>query len=341
MKKLQNSCDNFRRWHFRERSSIKQIHISYYLHSKPECVSFSAMDTHSIKVFLAVAEYESFSLASEKLHLTQPAVSKRIAQLEEQLGHRLLDRMARSVSLTEAGKLLLPYAKQILSSIDETQQAMNDLSGETSGQLRLAISHHIGLHRLPGVLKSYVAKYPKVCINIEFMDSEVAYEGIQHAKFDIAVNTLAPQSQSSIIDRQIWHDPLVLTISRDHPLAARTQVDMALLGKYPAVLPGMSTYTGRMIKQLFDEKDVTLNASMATNYLETVKMMVSVGLGWSLLPKTMVDDSVRMLCCQGIDLARRLGYIHHKERTLSNAARAFLTELESAGDPKTDLHAAP
>lgn len=290
------------------------------------------MDTHSLKVFLAVAEYHSFSIASEKLHLTQPAVSKRIAQLEEQLGHRLLDRFARSVSLTEAGKLLLPRAKMILQNIDQTQQMMNDLSGEIGGQLRLAISHHIGLHRLPDVLKAYVAKYPKVNITIEFMDSEVAYDGVLHAKFDIAVNTLAPQSHPSIVDRQIWHDPLVVTVAKDHCLAQQSEWDITELSKHPAVLPGMGTYTGRMIKQLFDAKGLLLNASMATNYLETIKMMVSVGLGWSLLPRTLVDKSISVLRCKDIDLARRLGYIHHKERTLSNAAKAFLLQLEQASE---------
>lgn len=288
------------------------------------------MDTHSIKVFLAVAEYQSFSLASEKLHLTQPAVSKRIAQLEEQLGHRLLDRFARSVSLTEAGKLLLPKAKQILRDIEETRQALNDLSGDISGPLRLAISHHIGLHRLPEVLKAYVANYPQVSITIDFMDSEVAYDGVLHAKFDIAVNTLAPQGHPSIIDKLIWNDPLVVTVANDYCLAQRTEVDIEELSRYPAVLPGMGTYTGRMIKQLFDQKGLPLNASMATNYLETIKMMVSVGLGWSLLPATMIDGSVRALECKNIKLARRLGYIHHKERTLSNAAKAFLLQLEDA-----------
>ncbi len=114
------------------------------------------MDTQSLQAFLAVADCGSFSRAAEQLHLTQPAVSKRIAVLENQTRARLFDRIGRRVSLTEAGRVLLPRARQILVMVDDSRRALGNLDGDVGGELILATSHHIGLHRLPPILGDYV-----------------------------------------------------------------------------------------------------------------------------------------------------------------------------------------
>lgn len=292
------------------------------------------MDTQLLEAFLAVAESRSFSQAANRIHVTQPAVSKRIAQLEEQLSCRLFDRIARNIRLTDAGLALLPRARVILQDLADTSQLIRDLSGSISGHLRVAISHHIGLHRLPPVLKAFAQGYPDVILEADFMDSEVAYGAILQGRFEMAVITLAPDDHPRVLARKIWRDPLQLVVATDHPLArGGGTIDLALLSQYPAILPGLGTYTGRMIKAFFDRHDRPLNATMATNYLETIKMMVSVGLGWSLLPATMVDDSLGSLVCPGLDITRQLGYIHHREKNLSNAALAFIGLLEAAAEP--------
>lgn len=291
------------------------------------------MDTQLLEAFLAVADARSFSAAADRIHLTQPAVSKRIAQLEEQLACRLFDRIARNVKLTDAGHALLPRARAILQDVADTRQLIRDLSGGISGQLRIAISHHIGLHRLPPVLKAFASRHPEVTLSAEFMDSEVAYGAIVQGRLEVAVITLAPEPHPRILARAIWPDPLQLVVAPDHHLAQQGgNVSLAQLGQYPAILPGLGTYTGRMIEALFEQHGQRLNATMATNYLETIKMMVSVGLGWSLLPATLVDASLWPLQCPGLALSRQLGYIHHRERTLSNAARAFISLLDEAAE---------
>lgn len=286
------------------------------------------MDTQLLEAFIAVAEAESFSKAAEKIHLTQSAVSKRIALLEEQLNCRLFDRIARSVALTEAGTALLPRANHILREIADTTQAMSDLSGDISGRLRLAISHHIGLHRLPPILKEFAQRYPEVTIDVDFMDSEKAYEGIFQGRFEVAVITLAPEPHPKIEAKEIWPDPLVFMVSDDHPLSHETTPTLENLRDYPAILPGLGTYTGRMTRALFEQRRVPLPPTMTTNYLETIKMMVSIGLGWSLLPQSMLDPGIKILKVSGVEIQRELGYIHHREKSLSNAAKAFIHLLQ-------------
>ena len=290
------------------------------------------MDTQLLEAFIAVADTGSFSLAAERIHVTQPAVSKRIAQLEDILDCRLFDRIARTVTLTEAGEALLPRAHRILQEFADTRQAISDLSGEISGHLRLAISHHIGLHRLPPILKRFAQQYPSVKIDVDFMDSEKAYEGILQGRFEVAVITLAPQPHPKIEARIIWPDPLVFMVADDHPLCASPRPSLNTLCEYPAILPGLGTYTGRMARSLFEEHGAPLPATMATNYLETIKMMVSIGLGWSLLPQSMLDKGLQVIHIPEIHIERQLGYIHHREKSLSNAARVFIQLLNESGN---------
>jgi len=240
------------------------------------------VDTQNLRAFVLVAESGSFSLAAEKLHLTQPAVSKRIALLEEQLGSNLFDRIGRNITLTEAGRALLPHARSVQRELAAAQQSVRDLAGDVAGQLRIATSHHIGLHRLPPVLSQFSKAYPAVHIDIDFMDSEQAYELIMQGEAELAIVTLAPAEEASVITLPVWPDPLDFMVGIQHPLAQTTNLSMAMLSEHPAILPGLNTYTGQIVARLFNQHNLTLRVSMATNYLETIRMMASVGLGWTV-----------------------------------------------------------
>ena len=281
------------------------------------------MDNQNLKAFITVAEIGSFSEAADRLYLTQSAISKRIALLEQQIGKRLFDRIARQVSLTEAGNELLPRARRILQEYENALQAINDLSGKASGTLRLAISHHLGLHRLPPILKQFAQQYPDVTLDIEFMDSEKAYEKILHGESEVAVITLALESHHNINSKKIWNDPLRFICAQDHPLAVLKKPALKDLAEYPIILPGLNTYTGRIIQNLFQKEGIPLKAPMSTNYLETISTMVEIGLGWSVLPETLVRD-LHVMPFEQVRIERELGYIHHTKRSLSNAAVAFL-----------------
>lgn len=286
------------------------------------------MDLANLNAFIAIAEAGSFSEAAERLHLTQPAVSKRIAGLEQQLDVRLFDRLGREVNLTEAGRALLPRAYQILNVLDDTRRALTNLNGEVSGRLTLATSHHIGLHRLPPLLRAFTRAHPQVALDIQFLDSEVAYEEILHGRAELAVITLAPETREPVHAVPVWDDPLDFVAAPEHPLARNGAVTLADVAQHPAVFPGGNTFTHHIVNNLFAAQGLTPNIGMSTNYLETIKMMVSIGLAWSVLPRTMLDDQVVRLPLPGIQLQRRLGYILHKERTLSNAAKAFMALLD-------------
>jgi len=282
------------------------------------------MDLDSLLAFLAVAETRSFSQAAEQLHLTQPAVSKRVAALESRLDHALFDRLGREIRLTEAGETLLPQAQAIVQSISDTERSLRELSGDIAGTLRVATSHHIGLHHLPPVLREFASLHPRVNLQFEFLDSEQAHERISHGDCELAVVTLAPRIEAPLQGELIWRDPLVFVAAPEHPLSQYETLSLSLLSRSPALLPDLNTFTGRLVRRCFDQHNLSISLSMATNYLETIKMMTTVGLGWSVLPSSMLDKSLKTLPIHEITLERQLGVVMHTKRTLSNAANAFL-----------------
>ncbi len=282
------------------------------------------MNISDLKAFVCVAEQHSFSQAAERLHLTQPAISKRVAALEDSLDTRLFDRIGRSVKLTTAGSALLVHAQKILLAVEDSRRAIHNLSGEVSGQLSVGTSHHIGLHRLPTVLKTFSQQFGDVQLDLHFLDSEAACGKVEHGELELAVVTLPPFDDSPLTMIPIWQDPLVLVTAHDHPLCALKRITPSQLANFAAILPSHGTFTRELIDDHFSDNRDQLNVRLETNYLETIKMLVSIGQGWSVLPKTLVDESLQ--AHQGYFSAERiLGIVHHPKRTLSNAAQAFIT----------------
>ena len=288
------------------------------------------METQNLTAFLRVAEEASFSAAAELLHLTQPAVSKRIAALEGQLGAPLFDRIGRQVTLTEAGHALLPHARAIAGHLDQARQSIEDLDGGVSGRLRLGTSHHIGLHRLPPVLRRYSEAYPDVTLDIDFMDSEQAFEEINRGHVELAIVTLPPNLDPGMVTRLIWRDPLDFMAASDHPLCGHRSLQLEQLTDFPVILPGLNTFTGQIARELFESRGLSLDISLATNYLETIRMMAAVGLGWTLLPRSMLQEPLVPLPVKGVAPERALGCVYHRNRRLSNAARTFAEMLDES-----------
>ena len=291
------------------------------------------MDIANLQAFKAVAETGSFSHAATLLFITQSAISKRITTLESELKTRLFDRIGRKVSLTEAGNTLLPKAHHILQEVEDSRRLITNLSGNIAGKLSIGTSHHIGLHRLPPVLRSFTKQYPDVELDLHFMDSEEACHAIEHGDLELAIVTL-PLAPAAILKTQtIWPDPLDIVINHQHPLAKQKNIQVNELAEHPAILPTRGTYTREIFEHTMDKHKLNLKVGLSTNYLETIKMMVSVGLGWSVLPRSMMSHDLAKLDISGVSLQRLLGAVWHAERTLSNAAVAMIEILNNEADP--------
>jgi len=306
------------------------------------------MDIHNLSAFIRVNEQNSFSKAAEQLFITQPAVSKRISALEAELNTRLFDRIGKHIQLTQAGQALLPSAYRILAELEESKRAIGNLNENISGRLCIATSHHIGLHRLPPVLRTFTHNYPEVDLDIRFMDSEEACHCVLKGEVELAIATLPEARWPQLKSQIIWRDPLDIVISSHHPLvmpgntpgkmpekisgtnasASPAQLSISQLCEIPAILPSQNTFTRVLLENALGLNHKNLNIAMETNYLETIKMMVSIGLGWSVLPVSMLTSDITILNVSGVEFERLLGVVSHQQRTLSNAAKTLMAELE-------------
>lgn len=292
------------------------------------------MDINHLNAFIEVARHQSFSLAAEALFITQPAISKRIHQLENELGTLLFNRINRKVTLTEAGHALLPRVQTLRNELEDIRRIASNLSGNLQGFLVLGTSHHIGLRRLPPALTYFNREHPSVRLDLHFVDSEQACLAVERGELELALITLPTELPEQLQAQHIWTDRLHIVTSSSHPLGKQAEVSLNELVKHRCVMPGKDTYTYRIIRQALMPYDNQLEVYISTNYLETLKMLVSSGLGWSLVPHTMLDDSL-IIVNTPLTLQRHLGVIFHHKRTLSNAAKLLLKILEQYADHST------
>lgn len=301
------------------------------------------MDIQSLQAFIEVARKKSFSKASETLFITQPAISKRIAALEDDLDTKLFNRISRKVTLTDTGKKLLPKAKELVGELNDLSRYATSLSDEIKGDLLIGTSNHVSMHRLPPILKVYRKQYSDVHLDMTFGESDIMCKLVERGEIELAIVTL-PQTLPDSLEKQVlWVDSLHLVVGPDHPLlqeklqrskTKQSKISLEQLSEYPCVLPSETTETYRVINRQMESAGLTLNVQMTNNNLDTLKMLVGAGLGWTLLPRTLLDDSVReiVLDKQSIVFERELGVVVHRKRSLSNAAKAMQQILNKSQD---------
>ncbi|MGL4186039.1 MAG: LysR family transcriptional regulator [Thiotrichaceae bacterium] len=291
------------------------------------------MDINNLTAFIEVAKQQSFSKAAEILFLTQPAISKRITALETELGTALFNRINRKVTLTEAGRALLPRAQNLRYELEDIRRIASQLSEQVAGSLSMGTSHHIGLHRLPPFLSFFNTTYPDVHLDLHFVGSEQACEAVEQGDLELAFITLPSELPPQLHAKALWQDELHIVVNREHKLAQFAEVSLEALQAERCILPGKDTYTYQLIAQAFQALTHKLNIYLTTHYLDTLKMLVSAGFGWSVLPHTLVDKTMVVLNTP-VKLTRQLGVITHRRRSLSNAASTLLTHLDRFSDGK-------
>ena len=233
-----------------------------------------------------------------------------------------------------------PQAEDILQRLEDMRQSLSIEPDRIGGVLRLTTSHHIGLHRLAPVLRAFRSRFESVQLDIRFEDSEIGYQRVRQGTGELAVVTLDPHGQSDLNSELLWHDPLCFITARAAGAESSEPKITQLkdLARLPAILPGPGTYTGKLINELFARANLRPLAAMQTNYLETIRMLVAAGYGWSALPRTMLADDLQVLDSLHFESkeiaapARALGLVTHPRHTPSAAANAFIEVVREFAD---------
>ncbi|GAA0214506.1 LysR family transcriptional regulator [Kangiella japonica] len=289
------------------------------------------MDIDLLRTFLTVARLKSFTLAAKELQMTQPALSKRIKRLEAIVDRQLFDRVGNHVAVTEAGQLLQQQAPQIISDIEDTVQNIRDLSGKVSGELHIGTSHYIGLHLLPEYLEQYADTFADVDVNIEFIDSELAYERVLSGELELALLTFPQQKDPRLEHELVWKDELAIVCHKDYDLATENN-PLAKLENYPCILPPAHTFPRELFEVQLANAGVTLGKVKTANYLEVIAKLVACKMGWTLLPTRLLQSPLVSLSSEQFLSDRDMGIIYRTNKTLSNASQELVKLLQTANN---------
>ena len=288
------------------------------------------LDINNLIAFIAVAEKKSFSRSADSLNLTQPAVSKRVAALETELATKLFDRIGRTIHLTEAGRMLLPSAKQISAELSRIENVICSLGDEVSGTLSLGTTEQIATYRLPEVLKTFHAQYPTVELNLNFASSELTLAALESGLIELAFCSFSAKDTAKFGTRfkhhEIWKDDLVVVTANDHPLAQEASVNLQQLSTYPAVLPPETAPTRKIIDDAFKKLQLRPQLSMEVANIATIRAMTAVSFGWTYLPESLAE-SLSTIRVAELKESQSVTLITQSERTLSNSALALIELL--------------
>lgn len=287
------------------------------------------MNTTNLTTFITVMQTGSISGAAEKLFITQPAVSKRIKNLEDEFKVTLFDTLGRGIVPTAAANELLPHAKRWLDDYDNFKINIQNSQQTISGKLVIGTSHHIGLHHLAPVLKQFIQTYPSVQLEVHFVDSEAAHKAVLDGELSLAFLTLPPVYDKRLTYHTLWSDPLFFVTGTLSSLAQKTNVTLEQLAHYSAILPAANTFTSQITLAEFAKQNLKPYATMTTNPLESIRMLVSVGLGWSVLPQTLINQELACIdmADEALELQRYLGVVVNPSLTRSASVDALMQML--------------
>ncbi|WP_417885577.1 LysR substrate-binding domain-containing protein [Zunongwangia sp.] len=238
-----------------------------------------------LQVFQSVASRLSFSKAAEDLHITQPAITKHIRQIEAHFNQKLFIRKGNSIALTDAGKLLLSHTKILFQQYEQLEFDMNSLIDNNEGILRIAASTTIAQYVLPEVLAKFHQKFPKIRIHLLNLNTEKVEKSVMDNSVELGF--IEGQSKNRELSYEAFlKDEIVLVVDKSHPLAKRNQISISELKDIPLVLREKGSGTREVILKVFQKNNLKiedLNIELELGSSESIKSYLSNGHSGSLL----------------------------------------------------------
>jgi len=284
-----------------------------------------------IRAFIAVAKTYSFAEACEILHLSQPALSIAIKNLEQSVGGKLFVRTTRSLSLTPEGKEFLPVAKRLLADWDDAFIDLNNLFSLNRGKLSIAAMPSFASNILPKYIKKFGDRYASINIKIHDVIAEDAVAMVRAGRAEIAL-TFEPEQAEDIAFFPLFEDNFIVALPAGHALLARTKVTWAEIADENFIALQKPSHIRQLIDEALQENMINLNIEYETNQLATIGKMISTQLGISVVPNicTEIFQAYGVECRSLISpsLSRKIGIVTRSRYPLSSAGETFVNLLK-------------
>jgi DNA-binding transcriptional LysR family regulator len=249
------------------------------------------VELRQLQCFIAVVEEGGFKRATARLGITQPALSYQIRRLEEELGVQVFHRGPGGISPTEAGRTLLQHAHQVIAAVTEAHQAVRELSGGVTGELRIGTIKCVGIYFLPQVLWEIRAKHPMVRPKLLYRDSDEILESLLAKQLDVAL-VVDPPPDKRLEQKNVFEEQISLVCGPKHAFYGRSTVEVSELSDVQLVSLSPQTSTGGLIRAYLDRIGLQVTPAVSTDNVETVKRMVEEGMGVAFLPDMVTEEDV-------------------------------------------------
>jgi len=294
------------------------------------------MADRRLQVFHTVARLLSFTKAAETLHMTQPAVTFQVRQLEEYFNTRLFDRTHNRISLTDAGARVYQYSDKIFELYGEMENAVREMTGEISGSLTIGASTTIAEYMLPALLGDFRAKYPEVSIHLKVSNTDGIVSMVENNTIDLGV-VEAPVSNKNLVVDECRRDNLVAIVPPGHPKADLDTITMEELLDHPFICREEGSGTREVIAEYMTQCETPMEVAMELGSPEAVKGAVEAGMGVSVVSSATIQKELRLGTLVAIDLKppleRPFSFVHQKQKfrvrvmeELLEFARAYCEE---------------
>ncbi len=279
-----------------------------------------------LKVFEAVARHLSFRRAAEELHLSQPAVSMQIKQLESNVELPLFDHVGKKVFLTEAGHEMFHYSRAIAGLLDEAEEVIEQLKGARRGKLALSVASTVN-YFAPALLGTFCQRFPDITISLDVTNRETLLRQLSENEADLVIMGQPPKGDE-LEAGAFMDNPLVVIAPPNHPLAGEKNVPMKRLENETFLVRERGSGTRGATERFFGKHGIQLNTGMEISSNEAIKQSVQAGLGLGLLSRDTLEmelalNKLVVLDVVGFPIVRHWYVMHRRAKRLSPVAQAF------------------
>ena len=288
------------------------------------------MADRRLQVFATVARLLSFTKAAEALHMTQPAVTFQIRQLEEYFNTRLFDRTHNRITLTEAGELVKGYADRIIALNSEMDNEVRTLTGDVQGPLLIGASTTIGEYFIPDTIGSFQKNFPDVRVRLHVANTNGIIHLVENNGIDIGI-VEGPVSNKNLVKEGIWNDELVAICPVGHPLSRLRKVNVNAVLEYPFISREEGSGTREVVENYLAKREVDrdgINIIMEFGSPESIKSAVTAGLGVSILSVATLEKELTLGSLMAIPLTpkirRTFSIVYQRQKFRLRAMSEFL-----------------
>jgi DNA-binding transcriptional LysR family regulator len=291
------------------------------------------MEFYPLKVFLTVATEKSFSRAAEKLFRTQPAISLAVQRLEAALQERLIDRSGNPLILTDAGRIVMEYARRFENLESELQNSLAELRDNSAGRLIIGANESTSLYLLKHI-EQYRRLYPKVKVQVRRSLSSKVPAQLIDGDLELGVISYDPEDER-LVSEVIYTDHLAFVVSPVHRFAKYKNVSITELGMETFIAHNILSPYREVVLREFQRHKVPLNMDVEMPTVETIRKLVQRNEGVAFLPQMCVEQeleqkTLRVVKVDELEVDRKIRLVYPARRALSHAAKAFLEVVRGA-----------